>query len=48
MEILFGFCLELANILYLCVNSLRGAKGTNQAVREFWMLCRGTNLSFVS
>ncbi|MCJ1469086.1 hypothetical protein MMC07_007719 [Pseudocyphellaria aurata] len=28
--------------------NLRGAKGTNQVVKEFWMACRGTNLSYAS
>lgn len=29
--------------------SLRGAsKGTNQVIKEFWMACRGTNLSYAS
>lgn len=28
--------------------SLRGAKGTNQVVREFWLQCRGSNFAYVS
>lgn len=30
------------------VSSLRGARGTNQAVKEFWMACRGTSLALMS
>jgi hypothetical protein len=28
--------------------SLRGARGTNQVVREFWLACRGTNFAYAS
>ncbi|KAL2068336.1 hypothetical protein VTL71DRAFT_16434 [Oculimacula yallundae] len=28
--------------------NLRGAKGTNQVVREFWLLCRGSNFAYAS
>ncbi|KAG9232755.1 armadillo-type protein [Amylocarpus encephaloides] len=28
--------------------SLRGARGTNQVVRDFWLACRGTNFAYVS
>ncbi|KAI9772601.1 MAG: hypothetical protein M1835_006254 [Candelina submexicana] len=30
------------------VMKLRGAKGTNQAVKDFWIACRGTNMSYIS
>ncbi|KAI9791969.1 MAG: hypothetical protein M1816_003238 [Peltula sp. TS41687] len=30
------------------VMSLRGAKGTNQVVKEFWLSCRGTNFAYAS
>ncbi|MCJ1404831.1 hypothetical protein MMC11_008057 [Xylographa trunciseda] len=30
------------------VVNLRGARGTNQAVKDFWMACRGTSLAFAS
>ena len=29
-------------------SSLRGARGTNQAVKDFWMACRGTSLAYTS
>ncbi|KAE9374892.1 ARM repeat-containing protein [Stipitochalara longipes BDJ] len=28
--------------------NLRGARGTNQVIREFWLACRGTNFAYVS
>ncbi|KAG4442578.1 hypothetical protein IFR05_001908 [Cadophora sp. M221] len=28
--------------------NLRGAKGTNQVVRDFWLLCRGSNFAYAS
>lgn len=28
--------------------SLRGARGTNQIVRDFWLACRGTNFAYAS
>lgn len=30
------------------MSSLRGGKGTNQVVRDFWLACRGTNFSYTS
>ncbi|XMA12621.1 hypothetical protein WAI453_005412 [Rhynchosporium graminicola] len=30
------------------IMNLRGAKGTNQVVREFWLLCRGSNFAYAS
>jgi len=30
------------------VMNLRGAKATNQLVKEFWIACRGTNFAYVS
>ncbi|PBP17057.1 importin [Diplocarpon rosae] len=30
------------------IMSLRGARGTNQVIREFWLLCRGSNFSYAS
>ncbi|SLM38968.1 Importin-beta, N-terminal domain [Lasallia pustulata] len=30
------------------VMKLRGAKGTNQVIRDFWIACRGTSLSYAS
>ncbi|KAI9721540.1 MAG: hypothetical protein M1812_002302 [Candelaria pacifica] len=30
------------------VMKLRGAKATNQAVKDFWIACRGTNMSYIS
>ncbi|APA08045.1 hypothetical protein sscle_03g028150 [Sclerotinia sclerotiorum 1980 UF-70] len=30
------------------VINLRGAKGTNAVVREFWLACRGSNFAYVS
>ncbi|KAJ8064622.1 hypothetical protein OCU04_006949 [Sclerotinia nivalis] len=30
------------------VINLRGAKGTNSVVREFWLACRGSNFAYVS
>lgn len=27
---------------------LRGARQTNQVVREFWLACRGSNFTYVS
>lgn len=35
-------------ILVVPAISLRGARGTNQAVKEFWMACRGTSMALVS
>ncbi|KAI9837466.1 MAG: hypothetical protein M1819_007114 [Sarea resinae] len=32
----------------LKVMSLRGAKGTNQAVKDFWIACRGTGFAYAS
>ncbi|CZR59294.1 related to KAP122 Member of the karyopherin-beta family, nuclear import [Phialocephala subalpina] len=30
------------------VTYLRGARGTNQVVRDFWLLCRGSNFAYAS
>ncbi|KAI9826906.1 MAG: hypothetical protein M1832_005845 [Thelocarpon impressellum] len=30
------------------VMNLRGAKGTNQVIKEFWLACRGTNFAYAS
>ncbi|CAL3965652.1 unnamed protein product [Diplocarpon coronariae] len=30
------------------IMNLRGARGTNQVVREFWLSCRGSNFSYAS
>lgn len=30
------------------IMSLRGGGLTNQTVREFWMICRGTNMDYAS
>ena len=30
------------------VMSLRGAKGTNQVVKDFWLACRGSNFAYAS
>jgi hypothetical protein len=38
---LFG---DFPNIMY----SLRGARGTNLVVREFWLVCRGSNFAYAS
>ena len=39
-------------ILKLCMTnlicSLRGARGTNEVVREFWLDCRGSNFAYAS
>ncbi|TVY44332.1 Importin beta-like protein [Lachnellula occidentalis] len=35
---------DLSNI----VHSLRGARGTNLVVREFWLACRGSNFAYAS
>lgn len=37
---------ELGSITADLQCSLRGGQGTNQLVKDFWMACRGTNLSF--
>lgn len=29
-------------------NSLRGARATNQVVRDFWLACRGSSFAYVS
>ena len=31
-----------------CGDSLRGAKGTNAAVKDFWMACRGREFAYAS
>ena len=31
-----------------CSYSLRGAKATNAAVKDFWMACRGTEFAYAS
>ena len=30
------------------IMSLRGGAQTNSAVKEFWMICRGTNMDYIS
>lgn len=34
--------------LFNVVCSLRGARGTNLVVREFWLACRGSNFAYAS
>jgi hypothetical protein len=44
--------LGCSNIDYLMSNanenSLRGARGTNQVVRDFWLACRRSNFAYAS
>ncbi|KAK0099684.1 hypothetical protein ONS95_013423 [Cadophora gregata] len=36
------------NMFLAKIVNLRGAKGTNQVVRDFWLLCRGSNFAYAS
>lgn len=39
--------IERDGVINVCC-SLRGAKGTNLVVRDFWLACRGTNFAYTS
>jgi len=36
------------NSVLIISSSLRGAKGTAQVVRDFWLACRGSNFGYAS
>jgi hypothetical protein len=44
----YVFLHQGAKMDVLTFYSLRGVRGTNQVVREFWLACRGTNFAYTS